>query len=88
MMRRRHRRTLEAIFRRPTQSGIRWDDIESLFLACGAYIEELEGSKLAVEINDITSIFHRPHPRRDTDRVAVESVRKFLTRAGITESQL
>ena len=85
MLRRRHRRTLEAIFRRPTQSGIRWADIESLFLACGAYIEELEGSKLAVEINNVRAIFHRPHPRPETNKKAVESVRKFLSRAGIME---
>ena len=85
MLRRRHRRALEAIFRRPTQSVIRWDDIESLFLACGAYIEELDGSKLAVEINDTTAIFHRPHPRPDTDKGALEAVLRFLIRAGIAE---
>ena len=88
MLRRRHQRTLEAIFRRPTQSGIRWDDIESLFLACGAHIEERGGSMLAVELNEIRAIFHRPHPRPDTDKGAVRSIRVFLTKAGITEEQL
>ena len=42
-MRRRHRRTLEAIYRRPTQAGIRWAEIESLLLACGATIEGTVG---------------------------------------------
>ena len=44
-MRKRLRRTLEALFRRPTQSNIKWDDIESLFAALGAYVEEREGQE-------------------------------------------
>ena len=86
-MRRRHRRTLAAIFRRPTQSGIPWADIESLLLACGAYIEERAGSRLAIELNDTRAIFHRPHPRREADRGTVASMRRFLIGAGITSEE-
>ncbi|MCY4114530.1 MAG: type II toxin-antitoxin system HicA family toxin [Chloroflexi bacterium] len=82
-MRRRHRRTLAAIFKRPTQAGIRWADIESLLQACGADIEERAGSRVAVELNDVVAIFHRPHPRPQTDKGAVASVRRFLVAAGI-----
>ena len=82
-MRRRHRRTLAAIFKRPTQAGIRWADIESLLQACGADIEERAGSRVAVELNDVVAIFHRPHPRPQADKGAVASVRRFLVAAGI-----
>ena len=82
-MRRKHRRTLAAIFRRPTQSGIRWDDIESLLLACGAYVEERAGSRIYIELNDVAGHFHRPHPEKEIRKGAVESVRRFLTNAGI-----
>ena len=28
-------------------------------------------------------VFHRPHPRKETDKGAVKSVRKFLENAGV-----
>ena len=82
-MRKKHRRTLEAIFKRPTQSGIHWTDIKLLLVACDADIEERAGSRVAVELNDVIAIFHRPHPRKETDKGAVASMRKLLTEAGI-----
>ena len=44
-MNRKHQRTLEAIFTSPTQSSIKWKDIESLFITLGAEIEEGRGSR-------------------------------------------
>lgn len=82
-MRRKHLRTLTALFRRPTQSGIRWDDIESLLLACGAYVEERSGSRVYIELNDIVAHFHRPHPEKEVRKGAVEAMRKYLMKAGI-----
>ena len=82
-MRRKHQRTLEALFKRPTQSNINWDDIESLFAALGAYIEEREGSRVYVELNEVAGHFHRPHPQKEASRGAVSSVRRILMEAGI-----
>ena len=82
-MRRKHHRTLEVLFKRPTQSNINWDDIESLFAALGAYIEEREGSRVYVELNEVAGHFHRPHPQKEASRGAVSSVRRFLMEAGI-----
>lgn len=82
-MRKKHRKTLEAIFRRPTQSGINWGDIESLFVACGAYIEEREGSRVYVELNDVVGHFHRPHPEKEARKGAIDSVGRLLEEAGI-----
>ena len=80
-MRKKHHRTLEALFKRPTQSNIRWDDIESLFAAVGAYIEEREGSRVYVELNEVAGHFHRPHPEKEASKGAVSSVRRFLMEA-------
>ena len=82
-MRRRHRRTLEAIFRRPTQAGIRWAEIESLLLSCGATIEERAGSRIKVYLNGVQINLHRPHPQPDTKKATVEDLRIYLRRAGI-----
>ncbi len=74
---------MEAIFRRPTQSGINWDDIGSLFVACGAYIEEREGSRVYVELNDVVGHFHRSHPEKEARKGALDSVGRLLKEAGI-----
>lgn len=51
--------------------------------AAGAEITEGSGSRLRVALNGVRAVFHRPHPRKETDKGAVRSVRRFLTEAGI-----
>ena len=80
---RRHQGTLDAIFATPVRASIVWSDIEALFGACGAEISEGSGSRVRVALNDVRAVFHRPHPRKETDKGAVKSVRRFLTEAGI-----
>lgn len=67
----------------PTQSGIKWKDIESLFINLGATIEEGRGSRVRVLLNEEEAVFHRPHPQKETDKGAVVSVRRFLENAGV-----
>lgn len=82
-MNNRHKRTLAAIFEDPTRANVEWADIESLFDAVGAEISEGNGSRVRVSLNETRAVFHRPHPRPETDRGALRSVRTFLSRAGI-----
>ncbi|WP_199590171.1 type II toxin-antitoxin system HicA family toxin [Bremerella cremea] len=82
-MNKKHRRTLEAIFAEPVRSNIAWRDIESMFVAVGAVVEERAGSRIGVLLNDMVAIFHRPHPEKETDKGAVKSVRSFLVAANI-----
>ncbi|MEE8462641.1 MAG: type II toxin-antitoxin system HicA family toxin [Acidobacteriota bacterium] len=82
-MRKKHRKTLDAVFSRPTQANIKWDDVEALLKAFGAYIEERKGSRIAIELNDVVAIFHRPHPEKEIDKGAVASIRRFLKEAGV-----
>jgi hypothetical protein len=80
----RHRKTLEAIFAMPVRSNVAWRDVESLFRAAGADVSEGSGSRVRVSLNGVDAVFHRPHPRKETDKGALKSVRRFLTEAGVT----
>ena len=82
-MNRKHQRTLELVFSRPVPSGIKWRDIEALFVALGAEVSEREGSRIGVKLFSDRRVFHRPHPSPDTDKAAVESVRKWLETNGV-----
>ena len=80
----KHRRTLEAVFEDPVRSNIAWRDIESMLEAAGAQIVEGSGSRVRIALNGVRSVFHRPHPQKETDKGAVKSMRRFLTEAGVT----
>lgn len=82
-MNRKQQRTLEAIFETPVRASIAWKDIESLFIALGAKIEEGRGSRVRVLLHEEEAVFHRPHPQKETDKGAVVSVRRFLENAGV-----
>ena len=82
-MRGRHRNTLEAVFADPVRANVPWADVEALFIAAGASISQGRGSRLRVSLNGVDAVFHRPHPRKETDRGALRSVRRFLREAGV-----
>ena len=82
-MKRRHLRTRELIYARPTSANIQWRDIEMLFVELGAEISEREGSRVAVILFGEVRVFHRPHPSPNTDKGAVASIRKWLEQHGV-----
>ena len=82
-MNKKQRQTLSRIFEKPERPDIPWSDIEKLFAALGAEISEGRGSRVRVALNDIRAVFHRPHPKRMTNKATVKSVRRFLLEAGI-----
>ncbi|MBL1142818.1 MAG: type II toxin-antitoxin system HicA family toxin [Proteobacteria bacterium] len=77
-MQRKHKKTLELIYSRPTSGNINWSDIESLFKELGADVSERAGSRVAVVLFGEVRVFHRPHPSPNTDKGAVASIRKWL----------
>jgi hypothetical protein len=81
----KHRRTLAAIFDDPVRADVRWGDIESLLVALGAKISEGRGSRVRVRLGAEEAVFHRPHPRPETDKGALRAVRRFLTLSGWQE---
>lgn len=78
-----HRKVLAAIFARPTRSDIRWRDIEEMVVALGGEVMERAGSRVAMMLNGVTAVFHRPHPAPMTKKGAVEAMRQFLINAGV-----
>ncbi|MBE3117940.1 MAG: type II toxin-antitoxin system HicA family toxin [Candidatus Atribacteria bacterium] len=79
----KHHKTLEAVFEKPERANSAWKNVEALFIALGADITEGNGSRVRVALKDVRAVFHRPHPRKETNKGAVKSVSKFLEAAGV-----
>lgn len=82
-MTRKYDQILKSVFSDPVQAGIVWRDIESMLKSLGADISERSGSRVCISLNGIDAVFHRPHPRKETDKGAVKSLRRFLKEAGV-----
>jgi hypothetical protein len=82
-MKRKSSKTIALIFARPVSGSIKWRDIESLLVDLGATVSEREGSRIGVLLFGEVRVFHRPHPSPDTDKGAVESIRKWLFENGV-----
>lgn len=82
-MKAKHLATLRAIFETPSRANIAWSDIEALLVSLGAEVSEGSGSRVRIALNGVRAVFHRPHPRRETDRGAVVSMRRFLQQAEV-----
>jgi hypothetical protein len=80
----KHRKTLQAIFGRPTSGAIAFADIAELFIALGGSVEEREGSRVKLALNGIAWRTHRPHPGKEAKKYQVEEAREFLERIGVT----
>ena len=83
-MKRKHKKTLEAVYARPVSGNVHWRDIEALFVELGAEISEREGSRVAVVLFGEVRVFHRPHPSPSTDKGALSSIRKWLKQHGVS----
>jgi len=82
-MNKKNQEILEPIFKQPTLSNIKWKDIESLILALSGEISEGSGSRIRIKLNGVRAVFHRPHPQPNTDKGAVNSVKRFRINAGV-----
>ncbi len=82
-MKQKHAATLKLLFARPVSGSVKWKDIEALMQALGAEISEREGSRVGVFLFGEVRVFHRPHPTPDTDKGAVNSIRKWLEANGV-----
>jgi hypothetical protein len=81
-MKRRHRRTLAAIYN--VQTNLAWADIEALFVELGADMRERTGSRVRFRFPDGTrAVFHEPHPTSETGRATVREVMNLLKRMGV-----
>ena len=87
-MNKKQSKTLVDVFKKPTPSNVKWDDVESLLKNLGAEMSEGNGSRVRIALNNVKAVFHRPHPRREIDKGALVSVRNFLENAGIKNDEI
>lgn len=78
----KHRKTLRAIFTKPTSPSIVFNEIEALLLALGGQVHEREGSRVKITIKGEQWRCHRPHPGKEAKRYQVEEIRELLERIG------
>lgn len=81
-MKAKHRKTLQAIFARPTLPSIVFSDIESLVVVLGGLVTEREGSRVKITLQGEQWHCHRPHPGKEAKRYQVEEARELLERIG------
>jgi len=77
------RKTLQAIFEKPTRADVRWSRIEGLIEALGGDVTEGRGSRVRFRLGSRVATFHGPHPSKDAGKAMIEDVRRFLENAGI-----
>ena len=78
----KHRKTLRAIFTKPTSPSIVFNEIEALLFALGGQLHEREGSRIKITIKGEQWRCHRPHPGKEAKRYQVEEIRELLERIG------
>ena len=78
----KQRKTLEAIFDRPTRANIAWADVERLIVALGGEVHNRGGSMVCLLLKGQPRIFHRPHPQKEGKKHAIDAVRAYLSSLG------
>ena len=79
----KQQKVVDSIFVKPIRADVEWKDIENLLTSLGADISEGRGSRVRIYLNGIRAVFHRPHPKKETDKGALKSIRRFLIEAGV-----
>ncbi|MES2772472.1 MAG: type II toxin-antitoxin system HicA family toxin [Pseudomonadota bacterium] len=78
----KHRKTLRAIFTKPTSPSIVFNDIEALLVALGGQVHQREGSRVKISIKGEQWRCHRLHPDKEAKRYQVEEIQALLERIG------
>ena len=81
----RHRKTVEAIFAKPTTATLEWVRVEALLIVAGCRVVEGRGSRVRFVHGSTSTIatFHRPHPAKEAKPYQVEAARAFLDLIGV-----
>ena len=80
----RQRKTLAAIFEKPTPTGLEWRSVASLIKALGGDIRYGDGSRIRIDLKGESVNIHSPHPQKEMKRYAVRLVRELFARTGDT----
>ena len=78
----KHRKTLRALFARPTSPSVVFSDIEALVVALGGSITEREGSRVSITLQVEHWHCHRPRAGKEAKCYQIEEARELLERIG------
>jgi len=84
IMKAKHRKTITAIFAKPTKANIKFSDIESMIEALGGEVREGNGSRVVLELSGTREYVHRSHPGKEAKKYMIERIREWLTGLGVT----
>ncbi len=81
------RHTLAKVFSDPISPGVRWKDVEHLFIGLGGYAKWSDPSHLTVELHAHKESFKTPTRDKNAtlDANDGERVKEFLASAGVTK---
>jgi len=79
----RHRKTLEAVFSKPTSANLEWSRIEALLISVGCTVIEGRGSRVRFVYETTVATFHRPHPAKEAKPYQIDDARSFLELIGV-----
>ena len=79
----KHRKTLAAIFAKPTTATLEWSRVEALLIAIGCRTIEGSGSRVRFVYGERVIAFHRPHPAKEAKAYQIEDARAFLESIGV-----
>ncbi len=80
----KQRKTLEAVFGKPTKTNIKWNEVVNLLIALGVKQGQGSGSRVFFIFGNEKLAMHKPHPANTIKRYVVEDIRDFLRRINVT----
>lgn len=84
-MKKKHRKTLDAIFAEPIRRNIVWTDVVALVKALGGEVIQGDGSRVRFDLQGVSLNIHSPHPHKELKRYQVKAVRDFLDNVGVDQ---
>jgi hypothetical protein len=77
-MKAKHRKTLAAIYAKPTLGGFVFSEIEALVVGLDGEMREGEGSRVVFELKATRKYMHRPHPGKEAKKYQMEELREWF----------
>ena len=79
----KQQKILKSLFENPIKKTIKWVDVEKLIIAVGGKIEQGNGSRVRITIDDQSLNIHTPHPAKELKPYQVRAIQQLLIDRGI-----
>jgi hypothetical protein len=81
-MNNKHKKTLKNIYSNPVKKNIKWTDAANLIEAMNGEIEQGNGSRVRIVINNVSLNIHTPHPGNELKPYQVRALKKLFNETG------